>query len=321
MLNLGLGRKNSDYNILYDAIVIGAGPAGLTAAIYLARARLKTLIIEELIPGGQSATTDDLENYPGFPDGIKGPDLGALMEKQATKFGAEVLYDTVISTSLEGDIKIIKTNNHELKTKTVIIASGASPRKLMIEGAEKFNGKGISYCATCDGPLFRDKDVVIIGGGNSAVDEGLFLLKFVRSLIFLQDLPHLTAEKITQEKIKKHDNVKFYFNNLVTKVNGNEQLESVTVKKTDTGEEFEVKCQGIFVFIGYIPRTDFLDKALNLDRGYIIADKNMKTNLEGVFAAGDVIVKDLRQVATAVGDGAIAGFNITKYLENKEGGN
>ncbi len=318
MFNLGMGQKNIDYSKLYDAVIIGGGPAGLTAALYIARAKLNVLIIEELISGGQAATTDDLENYPGFPEGIKGPDLGVLMEKQATKFGAEILYDTVKETQLSESIKIIKTNNYEIKTKTVIIASGASPRKLTVPGAEKFNGKGISYCATCDGPLFRDKNIVIIGGGNSAVDEGLFLLRFVKSITFVQDLPHLTAEKITQDKIMQQENVKFHFGNLVTKVNGEDKIESVTVKKTETGEEFDIPCEGVFVYIGYVPRTDFLDKNVELDKGYIKTNNNLQTNLDGVFAAGDVRVKTLRQVATAVGDGALAGFMVTKHLENKE---
>ena len=187
ILNLDKNKKTESDN--YDAVIIGGGPAGLTAAIYLGRARIKTLVIEEMIPGGQAATTVRLENYPGFPEGIGGAELGSLMEKQAKNFGADIVYDNVIDVDFNNEEKIIKLNKREIRSKIVIIASGAKPRKMKVPGAEKFEGKGISYCATCDGPLFRDKNIAIIGGGNSAIEEAIFLLRFVKSITIVQDLP------------------------------------------------------------------------------------------------------------------------------------
>jgi len=309
-------KKKSEESSKYDAVIIGGGPAGLTSAIYLSRARFKTLLIEEMIPGGQAATSDMLENYPGFPEGITGPKLGSLMEEQAKRFDTDIIYDTVKSIDTDGDIKKVVLPKREIEADTIIIASGAKPRKLNVPGADKFEGKGISYCATCDGALFKDKDIVIIGGGNSAVEEGLFLLRFVKSITFIQDLPDLTAEAILKERIKEKDNVKLTFNNKIISINGKDSIESVTVKKTDTGEEKTVPAEGIFIYIGYTPNTEFLPDAIDLEKGYVKTDDKLKTNIDGIYAAGDVRVKTLRQVATAVGDGALAGFNAIKYLEN-----
>lgn len=316
-MQLNINKKNkSDKSSRYDAVIIGGGPAGLTSAIYLSRARFKTLLIEEMIPGGQAATSDRLENYPGFPEGIAGPKLGSLMEEQAKRFDTEIIYDSVKSIVTEKDKKSVILPKREIEADTIIIASGAKPRKLNVPGADKFDGKGISYCATCDGALFKDKDIVIIGGGNSAVEEGLFLLRFVKSITFIQDLPDLTAEAILKERIGEKENVKLTFNNKVISINGEDSIESVTVKKTDTGEEKTVPAEGVFIYIGYTPNTEFLPETIELDKGYIKTDDKLKTNIDGIYAAGDVRVKTLRQVATAVGDGALAGFNAIKYLEN-----
>lgn len=321
MLKLNMGNdKPADINKIYDAVIIGSGPAGLTAALYLGRARQSVLVIEEMISGGQASTTDKLENYPGFPEGIGGMELMQRMEDQAKHFSAEYLFDKVESVDLKSDIKKIKTSsNKEIQAKTVIISTGAHPRTIKAPGSDKFHGKGISYCATCDGPLFRDKDVVVVGGGNSAVEEGLFITRFVKSITYVQDLPFLTAEKILQERLKEHENITIHTGNLVTAFNGNEQLESITVKNSETGEEKKIECQGVFVYIGYIPNTGIFSGQIEMDKaGYIITDEDLHTNIEGVFAAGDVRVKTLRQVVTAVADGAIAAFNVTKYLENKQ---
>lgn len=321
MLKLNMGNdKPADTNKIYDAVIIGSGPAGLTAALYLGRARQSVLVIEEMISGGQASTTDKLENYPGFPEGIGGMELMQRMEDQAKHFSAEYLFDKVESVDLKSDIKKIKTSTgREIQAKTVIISTGAHPRTIKAPGSDKFHGKGISYCATCDGPLFRDKDVVVVGGGNSAVEEGLFITRFVKSITYVQDLPFLTAEKILQERLKEHENITIHTGNLVTAFNGNEQLESITVKNSETGEEKNIECQGVFVYIGYIPNTEIFNGQIEMDKaGYIITDEDLHTNIEGVFAAGDVRVKTLRQVVTAVADGAIAAFNVTKYLENKQ---
>lgn len=316
MLNLNKKQPKTEHVETYDTIVIGGGPAGLTAALYLARARMKTLIIESMIPGGQAATTVTLENYPGFPEGIGGPQLGAMMEEQAKKFGASVIYANVTDVSLETETKRIITDNGEFNAKTVIIASGAKPRKLNVPGAKKFDGKGISYCATCDGALFADKDIIVIGGGNSAIEEVIFLTRFVKSITIVQDLPKLTAEKILQERLDEHDMVKKTFNNKVISINGEDKIESITVEKTDTGKKETIPAEGIFIYIGYIPNTDFLGNELTLnDWGYIEANRELETSIEGVYAAGDVRSKTLRQVATAVGDGALAAFKAIKYLE------
>lgn len=320
MLKLNIGNdKKADTSKIYDTVIIGSGPAGLTAALYLGRARQSVLVIEEMISGGQAATTDKLENYPGFPEGIGGMELMQRMEDQAKNFSAEYLFDTVVSVSLKDKIKIVKTANAEIQAKTVVISTGAHPRTINVPGSKEFHGKGISYCATCDGPLFRDKDVVIVGGGNSAIEEGLFITRFVKSITYVQDLPFLTAEKILQERLGEHDNIQVHAGNLVVSFNGDKQLKSVTVRNTETKEEKEIKCEGVFVYIGYIPNTELFKDQIELDKaGYIVTDEDLHTNIEGVYAAGDVRVKTLRQVVTAVADGAIAAFNITKYLENNK---
>jgi len=319
MLQLKMKKQEEKISkIIYDLVIIGGGPAGLTAGIYAGRARLKTVIIEEIITGGQSATTELLENYPGFKDGVGGMDLAMIMTEQVKRFGTEIIYGKVISTKLTGEIKDIYFASSMIKAKAVIIASGAIPRKIKAEGADKFHGRGISYCATCDGALFRDKKIVIVGAGNSAIEEGIFLQRFTKDITFVQDLPYLTAEKILQERIKNYPDTKFYLGTIIKSINGEERVESVTARTVKENKEFEIPADGVFVYIGYIPKTDFLDKGLKLDgQGYIVTDENLKTNLDGVFAAGDVRVKDLRQVITAASDGAIAAHSVEKYLENK----
>ncbi|MEO0288933.1 MAG: thioredoxin-disulfide reductase [candidate division WOR-3 bacterium] len=302
---------------LYDLIIIGGGPAGLTAAIYAGRARLNTLVVEELIVGGQSSTTETIENYPGFPDGIGGYELAQKMEEQAKKFGVKFLFEKVEKTDLEGKEKKIHISGKVYKSKSVIIASGASPRRLNVPGSDRFHGKGISYCATCDGALFTDKRVIIVGGGNSAVEEGLFMLRFTKNITFVQDLPNLTAEKILQERLFQHPEIKIYYNSEILSINGNEKIESMSVKDKKTGKSFDIETDGIFVYIGLAPKTDFIDKKVLLNEyGYIKVDKDLKTNIEGVFAAGDVIEKSFRQVITAASDGALAAKSVEKYIEN-----
>ena len=300
----------------FDLIIIGGGPAGLTAGIYATRARLKTLLIGKLVPGGQAASTEWVENYPGFPEGIKGPELIERMKKQADRFGLETLIEEVVSVELQGETKVIKTNNDQLSCKALIIATGTEPKKLNIPGEDKFKGRGVSYCATCDGPFFRDKDVAIIGCGNSGLQEGIFLLKFVKSISFVEFLPRMTAEKILQERIQKEKNTKFFLNHMATSINGENKIESITVKNRETGKEENIPFQGIFIYVGLIPNTKFLEGKLELDKyGFVVTNENTETNIPGVYAAGDVRHKILQQITTATSDGSIAAFMAERYVE------
>lgn len=302
---------------IYDLIIIGGGPAGLTAGIYATRGRLSTLLLDKLAPGGLVATTEWVENYPGFPEGITGADLMKKMEEQAQKFGLEIIsIKEVLSVDFKNRMKTINVEEGEYKTKAVIIATGTQPKKLNIPGEDKFRGRGVSYCATCDGPLFKDKDIVVIGAGSSGVQEGLYLLRFVKSATVVEFLPHMTAEKILQERALKEKRMKFYLNHIVTSINGKNKVESVTIKNRETGEEKKIDAQGVFVYVGLNPMTGFLKGQMELDQsGYILAGEDTKTSVPGVFAAGDVRQKILRQITTAIGDGATAAFMAERYVE------
>ena len=300
----------------YDLIIIGGGPAGLTAGIYAARARLNTLLIAKLVPGGQVSSTEWVENYPGFPEGVGGMELMKKMEQQAKKFGLKMKTDEITSVDFEDQTKTVKTSNEEYRSLTLIIATGTDYKKLNIPGEEKFKGRGVSYCATCDGPFFKDKDIVVIGCGNSGLQEGLFLLKFVKSISFVEFLPDMTAEKILQERVTKEPRNRFYLNHMATSINGEDKVESVTVKERDTGEEKKISVQGVFIYVGLIPNTQFLKGKLELNRwGYIKANQNTETSIPGVYAAGDVAEKTLQQITTATSDGSIAAFTAEKYIE------
>jgi len=305
---------------LYDLIIIGAGPAGLTAGIYATRAKLNTLLLERLNPGGLVVSTDWVENYPGFPEGISGAELVKKMEEQAVKFGLNIAsFKEVNSADVKGQTKTIKVDDEEYKAKAVIVASGTEPKKLNIPGEEKFKGRGVSYCATCDGPFFQDKDIVMIGGGSSGIQEGLFLTRFVRSITVVEFMPHLNAEKILQERAHKDAKFKFFVNHMATSIDGENQVESVTIKSRETGEENVIQAAGVFVYVGWDPKTEFLKGQVDLDKwGYVIAGEDTKTSTPGVFAAGDVREKTLRQITTAVGDGAVAAFVAERYIEEQK---
>ncbi len=305
---------------VYDLIIIGGGPAGLTAGIYATRAKLDTLLFDRLNPGGLVASTDWVENYPGFPEGITGAELMKKMEEQAIKFGLKIMpFKEVHSAHFKGRIKIIRVDNEEYKAKAVILASGTEPKKLNIPGEEKFKGKGVSYCATCDGPFFKDKDIVMIGGGSSGIQEGLYLTRFVKSISVIEFMPHLNAEKILQERAKKQPKFKFFLNHMVTSINGENQIESVTIKSRQTNQEKTIPAQGVFVYVGWNPKTEFLKGQVDLDRwGYVIAGGDTKTSVPGVFAAGDVRQKTLRQITTATADGAVSAFMAEKYIEEQK---
>jgi len=309
-------------NKIYDLIIIGGGPAGLTAGIYATRGRLDTILLDKLNPGGTVATTEWIENYPGFPEGIVGAELMKKMEEQARKFGLQVIpTKEVLAVDFKNKIKTIKVDDGEYKAKSIIIATGTEPKKLNIPGEDKFRGRGVSYCATCDGPFFEDKDIAVIGAGNSGIQEGLYLLRFVKSETVVEFLPHMTAEKILQERALKEQRMKFYLNHMATSINGETKVESITIKDRQSEEEKTIPVQGVFIWVGLIPMTGFLKGQVELDKwGFIVAGDDTKTSAPGVFAAGDARQKILQQITTAVGDGATAAFMAERYLEESSAG-
>ncbi|MCL2485124.1 MAG: thioredoxin-disulfide reductase [Endomicrobia bacterium] len=303
----------------YDVIIIGGGPAGLSAAIYASRARLKTLIIEKAGCGGQMAITDILENYPGFNGGINGFELATKLEAQARDFGTEIVYDAVESITEAAKLKAVVTPNATYKTKTVIIAAGTKYKEMNIEGEKQFIGRGVSFCAVCDAPFYRDKTVAVIGGGDSAVQEAIYLSKFAKKVILIHRRNELRAAKILQEKMLSHQNILVIYNHTPVRIDGGETIETITVSEVNTKKTTELKVDGVFVFIGLIPNTAFVSKeADNLvldEAGYIITDEDMKTSLPGIFACGDIRKKQLRQVVTAASDGAQAAISAQHYIE------
>jgi thioredoxin reductase (NADPH) len=303
----------------YEVIIIGGGPAGLTAGLYTSRARLKTLLIENGLVGGQMTTTELIENYPGFPQGVTGDDLSRLMEEQAKRFGLEIINDEIVEVKFDGGEKRIKTGGANYTGEALIICTGAEYRKLGVPGEQGFTGRGVSFCATCDGAFFRDQKVVVVGGGDSALTEALFLTKFVRELTIIHRRDALRATKIYQERAFANPKINFLWNSVVQEVKGDKVVQSVLARNVKTGEVTEVKTDGVFMFVGLEPRTQFLRGFIELDQGgYVLTNENCEASVKGVFAAGDCRKKLLRQVATAVGDGATAAFAAEKYLEGKE---
>lgn len=310
------GPETTELEKDYDLIILGGGPAGLTAAIYAARAKIKTLLIEKEAIGGEAASTDLIENYPGFPEGVSGFELADRMRRQAERFGTKIYYEHPDDLSLVSQPKTIALGGRIINAKTVIIASGTSPKTLNIPGEAKFKGHGVSYCATCDGPIFSDKDIAIIGAGNSGLQEGLFILKFVKSLTFVEYLPTIQAEKILEERMRLHENVYWLLNHQITSINGEKWVKTITVKDRETKMEKEIPMDGIFIYIGLNPNTEYLHGQLKLNKwGYIITDQKMQTSIPGVFAAGDIRQTEIRQVATAIGDGAVAANSAQHFLE------
>lgn len=302
--------------MIYDVIIIGGGPAGMSAAIYAARARLKTLIIEKAGCGGQIAITDHLENYPGFETGINGFELAVKMQTQATAFGTEITYGEVLSVEVEGNIKRVVLQDKVFETKTIIIASGAAFKKLNVPGEEEFIGKGVSYCATCDGPFFRNKEIAVVGGGDSALQEALYLTKFASKVNLIHRRNEFRAAKILQEKVLENEKISVILDSVVEEICGTQMLESLKVKNVKTENISNLSVSGVFLFVGWQPNTKFLENSrINLDNGYIVTDENMKTNIDGVFACGDVRKKQLRQVVTAASDGAMSAISAQHYIE------
>ncbi len=300
----------------YDLVIIGAGPAGLTAGIYAARARMKVLLLEKAVPGGQVLVTDWIENYPGFPEGLTGFDLAEKMKNQAEQLGLEIKTAEVHSLNLSAESKEIVLKNKTITAKSLIIASGASPRKLDI-GEEKFIGKGISFCATCDAPFFKDKIVVAVGGGDTAVQEAIFLTKFAKKVYLVHRRDELRATKILQERAFDNDKIEFVWDSVATGVDGLFGVESVKVKNVKTNEEKNIKANGCFIWVGILPNTSFLNDCVKTDdAGFIQTNAKMEASIPGVFAVGDVRDTPLRQVSTAVGDGAIAAVCAEHFIES-----
>lgn len=300
---------------LYDIIIIGGGPAGYTAALYATRAGLNTLVIERLSAGGQLALTGEVDNYPGFEEGIDGFTLGMKMQASAERFGAVTEYTEVLSLDLKDKIKKIITDSGEFEAETVIIATGANPRELGLPREAELLGKGIHYCAHCDGRFYKDKTVAVVGGGNSAAADTLYLSRLAKKVYLIHRRDTLKATKIYHEPLKSAQNIEFIWDSGITEFLGDSRVEGAKIKNLKTGEITNLSCDGIFVSIGRKPATNFIKDIISLDEnGYIIADETTKTNIEGVFAAGDVRTKALRQIVTAVSDGAVAVHFAEEYL-------
>ena len=308
---------------IYDVIVLGAGPSGLTAGLYAGRSRLSTLIIEKGQDGGQIAITNEIENYPGQQlDGESGPSLIARMTEQAKKFGAERVSDVIKSVELTGDVKKLVGNKGEYLAKTVIIATGAFPRPIGCKNEAQYVGKGISFCATCDAAFFEDFEVYVVGGGDAAVEEAMYLTKFARKVTIIHRRDELRAAKSIQEKAFANPKLHFMWDTVVDEVGGDEILSKMVVKNTKTGELTTIEADeddgmfGLFGFIGLLPNSHLFEGVIDMENGYIKTDDNMHTNIPGVYAAGDIRVKSLRQVVTAAADGAIAAMQAEHYIAN-----
>ncbi|HFC98497.1 MAG TPA: thioredoxin-disulfide reductase [Thermosulfurimonas dismutans] len=299
-----------------DLVIVGGGPAGLTAYIYAARARLRTLLVEKFSPGGQILNTDRVENYPGFPEGISGAELMERFLAQARNLGLEPLLDEATGLTQDGDLYLVHLGSGEtLVSPTVIVATGAGPRRLGVPGERELTGKGVSYCATCDGPFFRDEVVAVVGGGNTAVQESVFLTRFARKVYLIHRRDQLRATRILQERAFANPKIEFVWNSVVTEILGEDRVQGVRIKNVKTDEERVLEVGGVFIFIGIQPHTEWLEGVLALDEGgFIITDAEMRTSLPGVFAAGDVRAKSCRQIVTAVGDGATAAYMAELYL-------
>jgi thioredoxin reductase (NADPH) len=302
-----------------ELIIIGGGPAGLTAGMYAARARLNAVLIEKGFSGGQVITTDWIENYPGFPDGISGPELGQKFDDHAVKFGLEKAYGNVTQLTTDGKVKrLIFEDGATLDAKAVIIATGANPMQLGVQGEDEYRGKGVSYCATCDGAFFRNRKICVVGGGNTAIEEAIFLTKFASEVEIIHRRDQLRATKIIQEHAFANPKIKMRWNSIVERIIGLETVKAMTVKNIVTGEKVDVETDGVFIFVGYKPNTDFVKDVLTLDEsGYIVVNSMLESSIPGIFAAGDVNNRFLKQVATAVGDGALAAVAAEKYIERQ----
>jgi thioredoxin reductase (NADPH) len=301
---------------IYDVIIIGAGPAGMTAAVYTSRANLSTLMMERGVPGGQMANTEEIENYPGF-DSILGPDLSNKMFDHAKKFGAEYAYGDIKEIIDGKEFKTIIAGKKEYKARAIIITTGAEYKKIGVPGEQELGGRGVSYCAVCDGAFFRDKELVVVGGGDSAVEEGVYLTRFASKVTIVHRRDQLRAQKILQDRAFANEKISFIWNSTIKQINGTDgKVSGVTLVNTQNGEESEFKTDGVFIYIGMLPLTKpFLNLGITNENGYIETNDVMETKVPGIFAAGDVREKTLRQVVTATGDGSIAAQAVQHYVE------
>ncbi|MBD3287560.1 thioredoxin-disulfide reductase [candidate division KSB1 bacterium] len=303
-----------------NVIIIGGGTAGLAAAVYAARAQLEPVILKGDTPGGQITLTDALENYPGFPDGISGFELFQTMERHAERFGAKLVAETVVSVDFSKEPLLVNTHDNMYKSKTVIIATGSDPRKLKVPGEKEFIGKGVSYCATCDGFFFKDKNVVVVGGGDSAIDEGLFLTRFASTVTVVHRRDRLRANPFLQKRAFSNEKMKFVWDSVVTRIDGENGVENIKLRNVKTDKESTLETDGVFIFIGHIPNTGIFKGHVDMDENNIIlTDRRQRTNIEGVFAAGDVQDPIYRQAITSAGTAAIAAMEAEKYVASLEG--
>lgn len=299
---------------MYDTIIIGAGPAGMTAALYAARSNLKVALIEGGLPGGQMNNTSDIENYPGYAN-ISGPELAEKMFEPLENLGVEHLYGLVENIEDHGDVKKVITDDEEFETRTVIVATGSKHRLLGVPGEEELNSRGVSYCAVCDGAFFRDQDLLVVGGGDSAVEEAIFLTQFAKSVTIVHRRDELRAQKVLQDRAFANEKINFIWDSVVKEIKGENRVESIVIENVKTNQVTEHAFGGVFIYVGLDPVSDFTkDLQIQDESGWIVTDDHMKTSVAGVFAVGDVRQKDLRQVTTAVGDGAIAGQEAYKYI-------
>jgi len=300
-----------------DLIIIGGGPAGLTAGLYAARSRLKTLLLEKLSPGGQVLLTDLVENYPGFPEGISGFELVERMKRQAESFGLTIQNQDVNQIGLSPSSKEVITDKGRLETRSLILTTGATPRKLSIDGEERLTGKGVSYCATCDGPFYRDQEVAVIGGGDTAIEEAIFLTRFASKVYLVHRRNELRATRLLQERAFSQKKIEFVWDTIPNRILGETGVEEIELKHVKSGELTRLRVNGVFVFVGYDPNNELVKGQLELDsQGFVVTNNNLETSVPGVFAAGDIRSKLLRQISTAVGEGATAAFAAERYLEN-----
>ena len=299
----------------YDVIIIGAGPAGYTAGIYCSRARHDTLIISGLLPGGQLMNTTDVENYPGFEDGVMGPELMLTMRKQAERMKTTIMDDVVVNVDFRAKPFKVLTGSEEYEAKAVIVCTGATPRKIGIEGEQTFSGKGVSYCATCDGAFFRNQDIAVVGGGDTCMEEAIFLTKFASKVHIIHRRDEFRASKIMQDRALSNENIEVHWNSVIDDIKGDQKVQQIILKDTKTGENKTLEMGGVFVAIGHEPNTDLFKNQLEMDEnGYIIQKENTQTSVKGVFTAGDVHDHRYRQAVTAAGFGCMSAIDVDKYL-------
>ncbi len=303
----------------YDVIIIGAGPAGYTAGIYCSRARHDTLIISGLLPGGQLMNTTDVENYPGFDEGIMGPDLMLTMRKQAERMNTTIIDDVVVNVDFRTKPFKVLTGSEEYEAKAVIVCTGATPRKIGIEGEQTFSGKGVSYCATCDGAFFRNQDIAVVGGGDTCMEEATFLTKFASKVHIIHRRDTFRASKIMQDRALNNENIEVHWNSVIEDIKGDQKVQQIILKDTKTGENKTLEMGGVFVAIGHEPNTELFKNQLEMDEnGYIIQKQNTETSVKGVFTAGDVHDHRYRQAVTAAGFGCMSAIDVDKYLSEQK---